>query len=34
MTRRTSIARIADWLVDQWLKRCPHDGHHVAADIA
>ena len=30
---RTSIARLADWLVDQWLKRCPHDGRHVLADL-
>jgi hypothetical protein len=22
-----------DWLVDWWMRRCPHDGAHVAADI-
>lgn len=23
-----------DWLVDLWLRRCRHEGQHVAADIA
>jgi hypothetical protein len=25
--------KIIDWLVDRWLRACPHDGSHVAADI-
>lgn len=25
--------RLLDKLVDWWMRRCPHDGHHVAADI-
>lgn len=24
---------ILDRLIDWWLRRCPHDGRHVAADI-
>lgn len=33
-TKTTKIlSRIADHFVEWWLRRCPHDGRHVAADI-
>lgn len=27
------MSRFIDWLVDWWLRRCPHNETHVAADI-
>jgi hypothetical protein len=27
------VMRLMDWLADWWLRRCLHDGSHVAADI-
>lgn len=27
------MSRLIDHIIEWWLKRCPHDGSHVAADI-
>jgi hypothetical protein len=24
---------LTDWLADIWMRRCPHDQSHIAADI-
>jgi NMD protein affecting ribosome stability and mRNA decay len=27
------LAKFIDYLIDRWLRLCPHDSAHVAADI-
>jgi hypothetical protein len=25
--------KLTDWLADIWIRRCPHDSSHIAADV-